>query len=456
MAEASTTAKLTAEFVGTFLLVFTVGVNVMAQTAVWAGVSIGCVLMVLTYAYAGISGANFNPAVSVALGITKHMGGNGMDWTTVGTYCAVQSAAGIAGGVSYYAFFGDSFKLGPAKGFHTMEAGLCEVFYTFMLVFVFLNVTCSKANAGKNQFSGLAIGFVIIAGAYGAGAVSGGAFNPAVALGVDITRPLADFGWCLGYSLFHMVGAALAAILFKVVRPGDFGATEAEVQEKLFVAKLASEFLGTFMLTLTVGLNVLGVSPAGAFSMGAALTSMVYALSDVSGAHFNPAVTVAVVCSKLDESLTYKEAGYYMLTQVVAGISAALTYSLIHNGNSFALGPEIGYTTAQACVAELVFTFVLCLVFLTVAVSEKTKNPAMFGLAIGSCLTVGGFAVGKISGGILNPAVAWGIASKTVLVGGPAKALMYTLPQALGGACAAAVMMVTHADVVSKKDDAMA
>merc|ERR1740117_872642 len=124
-----------------------------------------------------------------------------------------------------------------------------------------------------------------------------------------------------------------------------------------------------------------------------------------------------------------------------------MTYSLIHNGETFPLAPGKGYTWPQVCLAEAVFTFVLCLTFLTVAVSKKTSNPAMFGFAIGSCITVGGFAIGSISGGSLNPAVSVGIAAKAMLSAGPSKALMYAIPQMLGGVAAAGVMMVTHADV---------
>merc|ERR1719446_304958 len=98
--------------------------------------------------------------------------------------------------------------------------------YTFMLCFVVLNVACSNAHAGKNQFYGLAIGFVIVAGGYGAGHISGGCFNPAVAFGIDISSAKLGFGWCLAYSLFELIGSGLAVALFKVIRP--CGGTEDE------------------------------------------------------------------------------------------------------------------------------------------------------------------------------------------------------------------------------------
>merc|ERR1719380_175369 len=95
-----------AEFVGTFLLVFTVGCNVLSNASAFVGVSIGCVLMVIIYAFGGISGGNFNPAVSVMLGIIETMKeGKGMGWKDVGIYCGVQILAGIVAGFCYFALF---------------------------------------------------------------------------------------------------------------------------------------------------------------------------------------------------------------------------------------------------------------------------------------------------------------------------------------------------------------
>merc|ERR1719379_2134979 len=205
------------------------------------------------------------------------------------------------------------------------------------------------------------------------------------------------------------------------------------------------------MLVLTVGLNVLGNSPAGAFSIAASLMSMIYALGDVSGAHFNPAVTLAILVSKMD-TITPKKAGLYMLSQVAGGILAAFVYAAIYHGNTFPLGPQPGYKWAQVAVAEVVFTFVLCYVVLCTAVSNVTKSKSMFGLAIGSCVTVGGFAIGGVSGGSLNPAVSWGIAMAAPLALGKSSfyAGMYSLAEFAGAGAAAGVYMVTHSDTAKK------
>lgn len=433
-------SKCTAEFVGTFLLVFTVGCNVLSGNAVWGGVSIAGVLMVSIYALGGISGANFNPAVSFALGITRSMKGPGLAWKEVGIYMGMQILAGLVAGACYTALFFDNFNLQPSEGFSAVQAGMCEMLYTFMLCFVVLNVAVAeKSGNSPNQFFGLAIGFVIVAGAYGAGAVSGGCFNPAVAIGIDGVSVFKGFGWCLVYTVCELVGAALAALLFRVVRPEEFDG------QKGPAAELLSEFLGTFMLVLTVGLNVLAHSPSGAFSIAASLMCMIYALGNVSGAHFNPAVTVAILASGRCPDLTPAKAGQYIGSQLLGGICAAFTYAFIRGGDTFPLGPGTGFGWSQVAVAETIFTFVLCYVVLCVAVSDATKADIMFGLAIGSCVTVGGNAIGAISGGSLNPAVSVGISSAHLISGGNLlAALVYSMAELMGAGMAAGVFMVTH------------
>eukprot|EP00933_Yihiella_yeosuensis_P054683 TRINITY_DN531_c0_g1_i2.p1 TRINITY_DN531_c0_g1~~TRINITY_DN531_c0_g1_i2.p1 ORF type:complete len:478 (-),score=102.35 TRINITY_DN531_c0_g1_i2:203-1567(-) len=439
-ADPTNQAKYLAEAVGTFMLVFTVGCNVLGGSGVWAGVSIACVLMVAIYALGGISGANFNPAVSFTLGMTKAMGGPGMDWNTVGTYTGCQLLGGISAGVCYSMLFGRAFNLEPAKGFGIVNAGLAELLYTFMLCFVVLNVAVAKKNATeRGQYYGLAIGFVIIAGAYGAGAISGGCFNPAVALGIDVSSAGLGFGFSMAYIVFEIMGAALAAHLFKLVRPEDFG--EPDSDSKVLV----SEFIGTFMLVLTVGLNVLANSKAGAFSIAASLTSMIYALGDVSGAHFNPAVTLAIYVSGRCPELTPAKAAEYVIVQIIGGVCAALTYTFMYAGGTFPLGPVGDSTWPQVSVAETFFTFVLCYIVLCVAVSPRTKASHLFGLAIGSCVTVGGCAIGGISGGSLNPAVSAGIAAAHTLNGGYfGKAVAYSALECGGALAAAAIFKVTH------------
>jgi len=446
MGEEPASAKYVAEFVGTFMLVFTIGCNVLTGQPVWGGISIACVLTVMIYALGKSSGANFNPAVSTALGVAGKL-----PWDQVGIYSVIQIVAGIVAGVCYRTMFGKAFNLAPIKGHTMLQAGLAELLYTFMLCFVVLNVAASRVHAGKDQFYGLAIGFVIVAGAYSGGSVSMGCFNPAVAFGIDVAS--ADMGvhYCFIYTIFELVGAVIAAGAFGICRQQQEKAGENDdLSDPQFQpdlqAKLLSEFLGTYILVLTVGLNVLSGSAAGAFSIAASLMCMIFALGTVSGAHFNPAVTCAIMCADNGDNrknCPANEGAMYMGVQILGGICAAFTYSSLMNGETFALKPA-AYTWSQVIAAEFAFTFVLAFVVLSVA-TVKNSLSQYFGFAIGMCVTVGGCAIGKVSGGSLNPAVSIGISSSHIINHGAFyPCLVYTVVELAAGAAAAGVFKLTQ------------
>jgi len=437
MVEVPVYSKYIAEFVGTFLLVFTVGCNVLRGDGIWAATSIACVLMVAIYALGGVSGANFNPAVSLALAVSGKL-----DWVTAIIYMCIQIVAGVAAGFSYAGLLGAAFNLGPQPGYTWVAAGIAEVLYTFMLCFVVLNVACSTETQNcPNQFYGLAIGFVIIAGGYGAGMVSGGAFNPAVAIGIDASSALGAkfsfFGMCGAYAGFEFLGAVLASILHRIVRPKEYGMELPEL-----ACCLVSEFLGTFYLVVTVGFNVYGGSKAGAWSIAASLMCMIYALGNVSGAHFNPAVTLAIVFSGRG-LITISKACLYIVVQILAGVAAAIVAAYTV-GHAHPLGPSAGSSWAMCAAAEITFTFVLCYVVLTVATTREASKD-MFGLAIGSCVTVGGLAIGGISGGSLNPAVSFGLDTANAIFGGTwINCLIYSGFELTGACIAAGLFFATH------------
>merc|ERR1719159_751221 len=231
--------------------------------------------------------------------------------------------------------------------------------------------------------------------------------------------------------------------MFRVVRPDEFGG------EQGLTAHLASEFIGTFFLVLTVGLNVLGKSPAPVFSIAASLMCMIYALGNCSGAHFNPAVTLAIACSGRDK-IGMIDALAYVGVQIFGGVCAAYTYAAMHHGKTFPLSPGPGFTFAGAATAEIVFTFVLCFVVLNVAtVTEPSKD--MFGLAIASCVTAGGYAIGAVSGGSLNPAVSFGISSSHIIGGGHFyNCLIYSGFEFVGALLAAVTFRATRPSEYAK------
>jgi len=162
--------------------------------------------------------------------------------------------------------------------------------------------------------------------------------------------------------------------------------------------KYIIEFIGTFFLVLVVGLT------GNPLAIGVVLAAMVYMGGYISGAHYNPAVTVGLLLSK---KISSDIALRYILTQFLASIIAAAIYFVIR-GNTFV--PEIGSHVSflSAALVELLFTFLLVSVVLHVAATEKTKGNDYFGIAIGLTLMAAVFAGGPISGGAFNPAVGIG------------------------------------------------
>ena len=139
-------------------------------------------------------------------------------------------------------------------------------------------------------------------------------------------------------------------------------------------------------------------------AIGASLMVMVFAGGHVSGGHFNPAVTLAVwIRGKCDT----KDVVPYWIAQIAAAfVAAAIIHKMKMQG---AAQPLILAGWKPAFVAEFLFTFALCWVVLNVATSKGTAGNSFYGAAIGMTVMVGAFAVGGVSGGAFNPAVATGI-----------------------------------------------
>jgi len=410
--------------------------------------------MVMIYSFGNVSGGHLNPSVSFACGLAGKM-----SWPLVISYMAVQIIAGLIAGWIYLAMFGSPVSLGPKGAFSWWEAMIVEVLYTAMISFMVLSVGYSKRNnpeSNPNQFYALAIGFVVVAGGYAAGPISGASFNPAVSLGIDLTNYTYWVFQGFLYTIYELIGSIIAALCFRLTRPEDYKKSEDGSYAPTLPTKLASEFLGTFMLVLTVGLNVLGQSVATAFSAAASLMCMIYALGDVSGGHFNPAVTLAVVlCQKGGCSPVQGFA--YIIMQVVAGILSGLLFAGLYNVKTFPLAPNTPYRDFAACVVECIFTFVIAYVVLSTAVVKGIKTRLSrnyyFALAIGFSVAAGGNACGKVSGGVLNPAISFGIAvSHTLNDGRLYYCAIYSLMQMLGGLIAASVFYITHAKEYARKN----
>lgn len=214
--------------------------------------------------------------------------------------------------------------------------------------------------------------------------------------------------------------------------------------------KYLTEFLGTFFLVLTIGCNVLGGNPLAPIAIGGALMVMIFAGGHISGAHFNPAVTLAVTCRG---KCTTQDACAYIIFQVLGAALAAFAATYLYSAAAMKLvdaaakAPAAPFPTGPAFLAELLFTFALAWVVLNAATSKGTANNSFYGLAIGGTVMVGAFSVGSISGGAFNPAVAIGAAIMGLIQWG--NIWVHLLADFLGGALACAAFKT-----LSKEDAA--
>jgi aquaporin Z len=204
-----------------------------------------------------------------------------------------------------------------------------------------------------------------------------------------------------------------------------------------------TELIGTFFLVLTVGLTVLSGSELAPLAIGSSLMVMVYMGGHISGGHYNPAVTLSVW---MRGKLGAADVGPYMLSQIV-GATLAAWVVLLMAGSTFAPAPAPDAGMVASLLAEILFTFALCLVVLNVATDEATAGNSYYGLAIGFTVVVGAFAAGGISGGAFNPAVGIGpIVIDAVLGQGSFGNLwLYLVGPLAGGALAALVYKAQHA-----------
>ena len=205
-----TARKALAEALATFLFVLAIIAAVNSGNPL-TPLAIGFTLAVLVYATGHISGAHLNPAVSVGVFLRGGL--------SVADFIAYLIAQLVGGALAALV----SLTVWPAgEEAMVIEVGpafLVEALFTLILVYVVLNVATSKDTAG-NSFYGLAIGGVVFVGATTVGSISGGGFNPAVALGLSVSG---HFAWSSLWLYFvaPIVGAVIAAILFRVLNTED-------------------------------------------------------------------------------------------------------------------------------------------------------------------------------------------------------------------------------------------
>ena len=208
------------EFIGTFFLVLVIGLTVVTPEAAVAAPAagnlaplvIGITLMIMVYAGGHLSGGHYNPAVTLAVWMRGKCPG-----TDVFPYMLSQViGAGVAALVVGFQ------KGNPALTAMTPDIPRCllnEFLFTFALCYVVLNVATSKATSG-NSYYGLAIGMTVVAGAFAGGGISGGAYNPAVAVGITVMGLSAAVNiWIYLVGCFG--GGAMAALVYKFINPQE-------------------------------------------------------------------------------------------------------------------------------------------------------------------------------------------------------------------------------------------
>lgn len=482
-------APFMAEFIGTFILVLAFGCVAASSslTLSWKPTAVACTVTVMIYSTAMVSGGFLNPALSLSLSFLGVMPTS--RWLRL---CLVQCSAGLCAAATLRALVGVSgngetgalaqlaaplhLDVPPKALYPSTLVLLLELLYTAILCFVACCCLVLKRNSSKQEKSqsaaGLAIGLLYIAGGHALRLEAGApAMNPAIALSVASMSP-GGMQYGSGWIIAELLGALLGTYLFTWLRAGAEDSCEEflELMAPRRPARLLAEFLGTFTYVLTYGLNIISFSESTAWSCSAALISMIYALGKTSGGHFNPAVTLAVVLS--GRSVCPVADGLlYALVQIAAGLSAGLLVAVYHMNGPFAFlsltplpfKPWTDYGVVTVGIAEGVFTFVLA--YATLACSTASAASAVptvptagrrqnyfFGLAEGFCVMTGGCAVGSITGGMMNPAVAAGVWLLNLEELGSIKeagislgtCLKFSTWQCTGGLIAAVVFRITH------------
>jgi len=205
--------------------------------------------------------------------------------------------------------------------------------------------------------------------------------------------------------------------------------------------KLAVEFIGMFLFMFAVGMATESSNKAGTtlapLAIGSVLMVMVFAGGHVSGGHYNPAVSTAVL---LRGKLKPYEYVAYVITQFAAAALAGLLVTAI--GGKQTAGATA--STGKMLVVEFLFAFALAYVVLNVATAKGTEGNSFYGLAIGFIVLVGAVSVGWISGAAFNPAIALGAG----VIGAFkwANIWIYLVADFVGAACAARAFLYIQAE----------
>lgn len=201
--------------------------------------------------------------------------------------------------------------------------------------------------------------------------------------------------------------------------------------------KLLTEFVGSFLFMLVIALIGPTGAPQTAFAIGGGLMAMIYMGGHVSGAHYNPAVSLAILIAG---KMTVTAMLQYWAMQIAGALAAFFVGAWIVGG-SLDLKPAADFSRGQALAVEILFTAMLVLTVLHVALAKKAVGNSVYGLAIAAVVVCGILAGGGISGGAFNPAVGIGatVVNAVQANGDFASLWLYLVGPFLGAAIAAFV-----------------
>lgn len=207
---------LVAEAIGTFALVFAGAGAIMVDAKTHAlghvGVAIvfGLVIMAMIYAVGHVSGAHFNPAVSLGFALTRHF-----PWRRVVTYWAAQITGALVAAALLRASLGDRADVGATLPVGSQgQSFVWELILTFFLMFVIMGVATDTRAVG--EAAAIAIGGTVGFDAMFGGPVSGASMNPARSLGPALVSGDLHALWL--YLVAPPLGAAAAALTYQLVR----------------------------------------------------------------------------------------------------------------------------------------------------------------------------------------------------------------------------------------------
>ena len=443
--------RYVAEFIGTFFLILIIKVSI-AEDGLSRGsiaqLTIGIGLIILLYLFAWISGAHYNPMVTLGFALAK-LGAkeefNKPNWTQCGIYIIFQILGAICGGFAAWAIANEAACINYIRvpgEFTNAQAFGAEFIFTFFLIFVIVNIGVGQ---GDTQFFGVGIGACLIASIGSIAEISSCCLNPAVWIGTILPAAFCHTNDDIGthskqlwiFMIPETLGCVAAGLLY------HYRLSTEELRKSRF-NKYMIEFIGTFFLILVIKLaaghnfdgedfnsedmnNLFFTSTFGTYlfderghfyavstsiSIGFCLVSIVYAFGYISGGHFNPAVTLGLVARGGLDGFSSKSdimnVALYIISQIFGGITGGYTAWMISNNticmNIFpTVDKSNGYTSFQAFGAELLCTFFLVTTICHVA--TKQFGNWFFGIAIGFALFVSINTIGQISGCAINPAV---------------------------------------------------